>query len=499
MSITTTTNTPAKSAVEAERDEILATLAELGGGQPSEDDLIREGRKLIVPTTWTLDDAIQYLRDYKERDNQLVVYDRVFKYRPLDGARALQSAIKKAFGMSPRMVSSFFSQPQEKTVTVGPGQTETVPWGEMDMPLVKGEMHLSAEHDEELGQLFKLFIRAPRRFRNHIEGLFLLVEEELRENSIYRGKAIFGSAEPEFLPLDRVKPEHVVYSEDVLRQLDTNVWANCKFTEQMRANNLPLKRAVLLHGQYGTGKTLAAYRTAQEAVRNGWTFLYCRPAKDDIYEVMATARIYAPAVVFVEDVDEIASGEGDSVSRLLDAFDGITAKGAELMVMLTTNHPDRIHKGMLRAGRLDAVIEIGNLDRTGVEKLVKVLVPEHQLDPRTDFDVVFDAMKEFAPAFVKEAIDRAKRNSIRRNDGELGTLDTEDFQFGAHDLAAHLALMNDAGEGSPPEAIGAAIERTVRGALDATVVFDPRTGYAQPVAEKGSKRLETIVSNGGEE
>lgn len=481
-----TITTAPESAVKQERESILKTLADLGGGQPSEEDLTREGRKLVVPETWTLDDAIQYLRDYKERDNQLIVFDRVFKYRPLDGARALHNAIKKAFGMSARMQSSFFSQPQLKTVTVGPGQTEQVPWGEMDMPLVKGEMHLDAEQDEELGLLFKLYIRAPRRFRNHIEGLFTLVEEELRQNSIYRGKAIFGSTEPEFLPLDRVRPEHVVYSEEVLRQLDTNVWANCRFTEQMRENNLPLKRAVLLHGEYGTGKTLAAYRTAQEAVRNGWTFLYCRPAKDDIYECMATARIYAPAVVFVEDVDEIASGEGDSVSKLLDAFDGITAKGAELMVMLTTNHPDRIHKGMLRAGRLDAVIEIGNLDRAGVEKLVKVLVTEDGLAPTVDFDRVFDAMKDFAPAFVKEAIDRAKRNSIRRNAGEMDVLDTEDFEFGALDLASHLSLMNDAGEGSPPESVGAAIERTVRTVLDGTQIKDNYNGSVHDLIEAGS-------------
>jgi transitional endoplasmic reticulum ATPase len=38
---------------------------------------------------------------------------------------------------------------------------------------------------------------------------------------------------------------------------------------------------------------------------------------------------------------------------------------------MTTNHKDEIHKGMLRPGRLDAIIEIGAMDRPGVEKLAR--------------------------------------------------------------------------------------------------------------------------------
>jgi hypothetical protein len=96
----------------------------------------------------------------------------------------------------------------------------------------------------------------------------------------------------------------------------------------MRDEKMPLKRAILFEGDYGTGKTLAAFLTAQIATANGWSFHYCRPGRDNIATVMKTARLYQPAVVFFEDVDTIAEGgDADDVSQLLDIFDGNHREG----------------------------------------------------------------------------------------------------------------------------------------------------------------------------
>lgn len=107
--------------------------------------------------------------------------------------------------------------------------------------------------------------------------------------------------------------------------------------------------------------------------------------------MLRTARLYQPAVVFIEDIDYRANnGESDAVTELLEAFDGITSKGGELQIVMTTNHLDRIHKGMLRPGRLDAVVHIGALDRNGVERLCRVVIDESHLDKEVDFDAVWE-------------------------------------------------------------------------------------------------------------
>src|SRR5690606_28823264 len=143
--------------------------------------------------------------------------------------------------------------------------------------------------------------------------------------------------------------------------------------------------------------------TALEATQHGWTFISARPGRDKIEDVLRTARLYQPAVVFVEDIDNATSpGEDDHVTKLLDAFDGITAKGGELMIVMTTNHVEWINKGMLRPGRLGAVIESAQLDAAGIGRMVKAVGVPEKLDAKVDYTKVTEAMEGFLPAFVRE-------------------------------------------------------------------------------------------------
>ncbi len=240
--------------------------------------------------------------------------------------------------------------------------------------------------DPDFGQLFTLAATGPRRYRHHIEGIFRLVEEELATSSMYRGKAFDGQEVPQFLDLSGVDSSKVVYTDHVVERLEADIWALIRYPDQMRKMGLPLKRAILLEGPYGTGKTLAAYLTGQISQQHGWTFIYGRPGRDELEDVMATARLYQPAVVFFEDVDSIASADGlDHMGRMLDILDGIQSKGTEIICILTTNHIDRIHKGMVRPGRLDAVIHIGALDAPAIERLVHSLVPDDLVSKDVDW------------------------------------------------------------------------------------------------------------------
>ena len=181
------------------------------------------------------------------------------------------------------------------------------------------------------------------------------------------------------------------------------------------------------------------------------TFIYVRPGKDDLESALQTAKLYQPSVVFFEDLDSVANPEGqesDAVSRMLDVFDGIVAKSTDIIAILTTNHTEKIHKGMLRPGRLDAVIKFGALDAKGIQKLIRVCVDESLLATKIDWPLVCAAMEEFMPAFVKEATDNAIRYALGRMDAgdDVVKLDTEDFVNAANGLREHHALMLGAQE-----------------------------------------------------
>lgn len=477
---------------EQERLErkLLRTLAELGGSRVTDDDLIRRGNQLILPESMSPRGAIEYLKKHIAQQEEETRYDRTFRYRPHDGANALQEALRKVFGTAGigKATWTFFGgkvPPQMISIHVGPNRTQQVPWGEISFPIFDGTMILTDAYDETWGPLFRLVIDAPRKYRGHIEGLFMAVEEELRVNSIYKGRAVDGQANAEFLDLRGVDRNKVIYSDEAEVQLSASIWSLLRYSDNMRESGLPLKRSVLLYGPYGCGKTLAAFLTAKIAEENDWTFIYCRPGKDDLDTVMSTARLYQPAVVFFEDVDVLAeSGERDTVTRLLDMFDGITAKGTEIVAVMTTNHVERIHKAMVRPGRLDALIPIEALDRNGIEKMVRSLVPADQLDEGTDFDAVAEAMDEYLPAFVTEAVNRARRYSIDRNEGVPTILTTDDLVHAAEGLRPQLELMEAANEGKLRPDLAVALEESVERAVDGTLV------------ERGGERFGALRKNG---
>jgi transitional endoplasmic reticulum ATPase len=438
--------------------------------------VIFQGRQLVIPEKMDLNDAIKFLEKKRDEDEEEMVFQRIFKFRPYDGARAAGLALRKAFGMTRSQATySMFGKNPPRLITINTdvGVQEQIPWGAMEVPLLPGaQIQFHGTRDDELGDLFAMTINGPRKYRFQAEGIFRLVEEELQTNSMYRGKAFDGKADPEFLDTAGVDPNKVVYSDEVITQLEANVWGLLRHTDEMRAAGIPLKRAVLLEGPYGTGKTLAAYLTAREAIANGWTCVYCRPGRDSLRDVMATAQLYQPSVVFFEDVDVVADASteaANSVSELLDVFDGINAKGTEIMAILTTNHVASIHKGMMRPGRLDAVVHIGELDRAGVQRLTESLVPAEKLAADIDFDAVFEAMEGYLPAFCKEAVDRSIRYSIIRQREQITTQDLVDA---ANGLRPQFELMDGANEHTKPDSLGASLERVVRSAVNGAKITE---------------------------
>jgi transitional endoplasmic reticulum ATPase len=454
----------------------MALLAEIGGQSITESDLSFGGTKFHLPAQYEgrLGEAIEYLKRHIAQQQQYFDYNKTFNYRPYDVANAVRLALKEVFGSTGlgETVQTMFGpiHPEYVEVPIGVGQSIQVPYERIAFPPLGGDAYLVLTHknSREKGALGFVQVHAPRAAKAAVEGLFKVIDKKLGEASIYRGKALIGGDQlmPQFLDVRKVNPAHVIYSEEVLQQLNANVWSLIEHTELMRELGEPLKRAVLLEGPYGTGKSLAAFLTAQKAQANGWTFLFVRPG-DDLDAAMRTAQLYAPAVVFFEDIDVIGdAGDPAKVSKLLDSFDGIGAKGAEVVAVLTTNRKDKIHKGMLRPGRLDAVITINQLDQEGVKKLIAAKVPADMISLGLDYTAIYESFKDFTPAFAAEAISRTKRFAIARLGAKPDYLSTDDFIGAAASLRPQLELMKEAAEEKTTPTVDRAFREVVADVLD---------------------------------
>jgi len=443
-----------KEAARAQK-EIRRRLEELGGKLYDDDDVTYQGNRLILPENMDLKGAIGFLEKKRQEMEKETVFSRTFNYRPWDGAWCMWQALKRVFGIVGHQETVYQTMfgpqvepPAMITINVDVDKQEQIPWGTFALPMFPGLLFQTETGRNDFGNVFMLYANGPKKYKAAVEGIFTLIELELKERSMYRGRAFDGQQFPEFVDLSAVDPRKVVYSQEVMTQLEANVWAQLRHTAEFERLGIPLKRAVLVHGPYGTGKTLAATLTGQEAVANGWTFIKARPGRDDLGEVMQTARLYQPSVVFYEDIDQVAAPEAgghEAISRLLDDFDGVSAKGTRILCILTTNHPERIHKGMVRPGRLDAMIEINDLDVEGVAKLVQSCIEESLADG-IDWDAVFEAAEGYKPAFVTELSTRAVRYLIARMKGSPGDekVTTEDLVHAAVGLRPQYDKMTGA-------------------------------------------------------
>lgn len=436
-----------------EQNELLNKIAELGGKGFKEEDIVYEGNKLVLPTPFkgNLNRAVDFLITKIKEEDEMANFGRTFNYRPWDGAICAFRGLKKAFGMiHGKTTFSLFgpNPPEYIQVPISAKETEEAPWGAFTIPLLENTTVFFGETRSEYGKVFTISIEAPRKHRFVIEGIFKVVADELATGSIYRGHAIDGQTMPTFLDLTGLDANKIVYSEQVMADLRAHIWSVMRYPVQNKELGLSLKRAILLLGTYGTGKSLAGYLTARVAEENAWTFIMARPGRDNFLEVMQTARLYQPAVVFFEDAETVTGADQtDMISQVLDTFDGIQAKDTSIMVVLTTNHPELIHKGMHRPGRVDAQIEIGPLDARGIETLITVNIPDAVLSPKVHWDEVVAACQGYVPAFVKEVADRAIRYALVRSEGRLDyQITTEDLVHAAQGLRAQFIRMDESSE-----------------------------------------------------
>lgn len=411
--------------------EALKQLEKLGGKHFAQDELIFKGDQFTIPESMTLLDARRFLKAKYEELEKNTTFQQSYKFRPHDVAYCTANALQRKFGsfVQKDKIEMFFGMevrtpPELVTVSISHNETVQVPWGAFVLPFLPDVTFTLTDQNTTEGPVGMLFAEGPKKRRHAVQGVFNAVKEELETNSLYRGKAFDGQVLPNFLDLSGVDPAKIIFAAETLQQLEASLWGPIEHTEAMSSMGVPFKRAILLHGDFGTGKTLALNETGRRSTLHDITFILARPGRDNLAQTMATARMYQPCIIAFEDVDIVADVEEDAkrISTMLDMFDGIEAKNSKVMLVLTTNHIEKLHKGMLRPGRLDAIIPIGPPDAAGIVRLIEVNMPTGTLDESIDWGLVAQAMEGFLPAFVVEAAQRAIRYAVVRTQGRLDAI-----------------------------------------------------------------------------
>lgn len=191
-------------------------------------------------------------------------------------------------------------------------------------------------------------------------------------------KEIIPSALREIhIEVPRVRWEDVGGLENVKQELREAVEWPLKYPERFKKFGLRPPKGILLFGPPGTGKTLLAKAVATEsganfiAVRGPEIFSkWVGESEKMVREIFRKARMAAPAVIFIDEIDALATARGlggDSlvservVAQLLAEMDGVKAL-ENVVVIAATNRPDLVDPALLRPGRFDRIIYVSPPD-----------------------------------------------------------------------------------------------------------------------------------------
>lgn len=158
-----------------------------------------------------------------------------------------------------------------------------------------------------------------------------------------------------------------------------------------RERGLPWRRGYLLHGAPGTGKTALARALAEDLDLPVFVFDLATLKNDELLKAWNQMLAEVPCMALMEDIDAVFEGRknvainqgpGLTFDCLLNCLDGVQ-RADGLMVMITTNHLDRIDPAIgqpdgigSRPGRIDRVVSMGLLENEGRRKLAERILEE---------------------------------------------------------------------------------------------------------------------------
>ena len=213
--------------------------------------------------------------------------------------------------------------------------------------------------------------------RNIFEDVFL--EAHQLAQKLVEGKTIVYTAQTaawvRFGEPRRKRPlESVILDEGVKEKIVTDVKDFLRSEKWYYDRGIPYRRGYLLHGPPGSGKSsfiqaLAGDLDYNIAILN----LSERGLTDDRLNYLLTI-IPKRTLVLLEDVDAAFSnkrtqsevdgyrGANVTFSGLLNALDGV-ASAEERVLFLTTNHVERLDSALVRPGRVDMTVRLGEATR----------------------------------------------------------------------------------------------------------------------------------------
>jgi transitional endoplasmic reticulum ATPase len=219
---------------------------------------------------------------------------------------------------------------------------------------------------------------------------------------------------------------NLIISEDVKTEL-IMLMELLKNPSAAQEYGIEVPKGILLSGPPGTGKTTIAKILAHTA---GLSFFTLRAddivskwvgeSEKNLTQLFNTAMKFAPALIFIDEVDSIGGSRGGShkhsdnlLNHLLQMIDGVV-KSEGLHIVAATNRPDLVDSALKRGGRLNRTIHIPLPDHNARKKLFQLFLSSLKLEEELNVDLLAKLTNGKSGADIQAICNQAGLNAFRR-------------------------------------------------------------------------------------
>ncbi|HOY78853.1 MAG TPA: ATP-dependent zinc metalloprotease FtsH [Hyphomonadaceae bacterium] len=204
-----------------------------------------------------------------------------------------------------------------------------------------------------------------------------------------------------------------------------------------------IPKGALLVGPPGTGKTLIARAVAGEAnvpffTISGSDFveMFVGVGASRVRDMFEQAKKNAPCIIFIDEIDAVGRHRGaglgggndereQTLNQLLVEMDGFEANEG-IIIIAATNRPDVLDPALLRPGRFDRQVTVGNPDIIGREKILRVHMRNVPIAKDVEAKTIARGTPGFSGADLANLVNEAALLAARRGKRSVGMREFED-------------------------------------------------------------------------